>query len=90
MDDITVTQWLEQEDRRVSQTIRPHGCSLEYVLPCQRPSTVSVPALQLIWSVHGAFPWDDGYPYAPENQPRPGTFSAVVADAGDTGPCGCC
>jgi hypothetical protein len=170
MDDIKVTQWLDQEDRRVSQTIRTHGCSLEYVFPSERddlptpfcytiglfglghpellvfgldhssaagllnhlhglvargrdlvpgellafdghdetylvealpnpgqilfaanrhyrrPSEFSVPALQLTWSVGGAFPWDEGYPYALHSQPRPGDFSAVVDGSGDAGP----
>ena len=173
MSDITTEQWLEQEDRRISLTIRKHGCALQYVQPCtdaglvtpfcytiglfglghpellvfgldfpsatgclnhlhglvragrdlvagevltfpghdekylveevpnagqivfvanrhyQRPSTASVPALQLTWSVGGAFPWEDGYPYRPSSQPRPGTFSAVLEGAGDGGPASC-
>lgn len=55
-----------------------------------RPSEFSVPALQLTWSVNGAFPWDEGYPYQPESQPRPGDFSAVVDRTHHDGPCGCC
>lgn len=173
MNDITVEQWLDHEDRRISETIRRHGCALEYVQPCEgdgfrtpfcytiglfglghpellifgldmpsaagclnhlhglvrkgrdlvpgeiltfppheeqylveevpnageilfaanrhydRPSEVSVPALQVTWTVRGAFPWHDRYPYPAESQPRPGTFSALVEDEGDTGPCSC-
>lgn len=35
MDDVRVAPWLDQEDRRVSQNIRTHGCSIEYVFPCE-------------------------------------------------------
>lgn len=174
MDDVKVRQWLDQEERRVCQNIRTHGCSLEYVfagnghevqtpfcytiglfglghpellvfgldfssaggllnnlyrvvadgralvpgellvfdghdetylveeLPNPgeilfaanrhylRPSVFSVPALQLTWSVNGAFPWDEGYPYPPNSQPRPGDFSAVVDGVHHDEPCGCC
>lgn len=174
MDDARVAQWLGQEDRRVRQNVRTHGCSLEYVLPyvgddvptpfCYtvglfglghpellvfgldypsaggllnhlfgmvaggrdlvpgellafeghderylveeapnpgqilfaanrhyvRPPTASVPGLQLTWSVDGAFPWDEDYPYAPGSQPRPAHFSAVIDDTRHAGSCGCC
>lgn len=49
----------------------------------------SVPAYQLTWSVDGAFPWEPGYPYRPESQPRPGTFSALGTDGGDAVTCTC-
>ncbi|WP_413785731.1 DUF4262 domain-containing protein [Intrasporangium zincisolvens] len=29
-----MSQWLDQEDRRVSEYIRRYGCSLEHVMPC--------------------------------------------------------
>lgn len=176
MDEIRLSQWLDQEDRRVSENIRRHGCSLEYVMPCvgdtdttafcytiglfglghpelivfgldqhraagflnhmhglikagrdlvpgevltfaghderylveevpnpgdiifganrhyARPSEFSVRAFQLTWSVGCAFPWDEGSPYPPYRQPRPGTFSARIEDGDDAGPCscGCC
>jgi len=51
------------------------------------PLLRSVPAYQLTWSVDGAFPWEAGYPYRPESQPRPGTFSAVVDQAAGPGSC---
>ncbi|WP_076263956.1 DUF4262 domain-containing protein [Intrasporangium flavum] len=174
MDDVRVSQWLDQEDRRVSEYIRRYGCSLEYVMPCngdgtstpfcytiglfglghpellvfgldqgsasgflnhlytmvvkgrdlvpgeelrfpdheerylveevpnpgdivfganrhyRRPSEVSVPVLQLTWSVGGAFPWEAGYPYPAHRQPRPGTFSArVEVDGAGSCDCGC-
>ena len=173
MDEIVKNQWLEQDDRRISESIRRHGCCLEYVMPCdgdqfrtpfcytiglfglghpellvygldqvsaagllnhlyrtvrdgrdlvpgellkfdghdegylveqvpnpgeilfganrhyQRPMKASVEALQLTWSANGFFHWDAGYPYRPSSQPRPGVFSALLDDEGDTGPCSC-
>ncbi|WP_323095604.1 DUF4262 domain-containing protein [Intrasporangium sp. YIM S08009] len=56
----------------------------------RRPSEVSVPVLQLTWSVAGAFPWEGGYPYPAHRQPRPGTFSArVEGDGAGSGGCAC-
>ncbi|MFM6848846.1 MAG: hypothetical protein ACKOVB_07055 [Terrabacter sp.] len=34
MDEVRLTQWLDQEDRKVSGFIRRYGCSLESVMPC--------------------------------------------------------
>lgn len=173
MDEVRRTQWLDQEDRRVSEYIRRYGCSLEHVMPCdgdtvrtsfcytiglfglghpellvfgldqagaggllnhlyamisggrdlvpgevltfaghdeaylveevpnpgdivfganrhyRRPSEFSVPVFQLTWSVNGPFPWESGYPYREDRQPRPGTFDARVEDNEDGGPCSC-
>jgi hypothetical protein len=42
-----------------------------------RPPEHSLPAYQLTWCAAGElFPWDPGYPYPPETQPRPGTWRA--------------
>lgn len=41
-----------------------------------RPAEYSVPALQLTYDDdQGLFPWDEGYAH-PEQQPRPGSFTA--------------
>ncbi len=43
----------------------------------RRPPEYSVPALQLTWaSPPGCFPWDPGYAYGPDVQPRPGEWQA--------------
>ncbi len=43
----------------------------------ERPDEFSVPAFQLTWpDADGAFPWDPGYAYPPEVQPRPGRWRA--------------
>jgi hypothetical protein len=43
----------------------------------QRPVEYSVPAYQLTWpDLDGRYPWDEGYPCAPDCQPRPGTWRA--------------
>ncbi|HET8867381.1 MAG TPA: DUF4262 domain-containing protein, partial [Agrococcus sp.] len=38
----------------------------------ERPDEASVPALQLTWDVHGAFPGDPGYSLPARLQPRRG------------------
>lgn len=40
----------------------------------RRSRMTSVPAYQLTWDVDGCFPWDEGYPYPPTLQPRPGEY----------------
>jgi hypothetical protein len=43
----------------------------------ERPDEFSVPALQLTWADSaGSFPWDPAWGYAPDRQPRPGTWRA--------------
>lgn len=66
MDDHTAVlgAWLDQEDRRVTDIIRAHGCFIQ----------ASVAAYQLTWDAEGAFPWEFGYPYSTRTQPRPGDF----------------
>jgi hypothetical protein len=45
-------------------------------------------ALQVRWTMRGAFPCDAGYLYPAASQPRPGTVvSALVDDQVDTDPC---
>jgi hypothetical protein len=43
----------------------------------ERPDEFSVPAFQLTWpDAQGRFPWDPGYAYPSDVQPRPGTWQA--------------
>jgi hypothetical protein len=43
----------------------------------ERPDEFSVPAFQLTWpDAGGAFPWDPGYAYPADVQPRPGEWQA--------------
>lgn len=39
MDDVRTQQWLDQEDRRISEFIRDHGCALQYVMACDCPDS---------------------------------------------------
>ncbi|MEP7333468.1 MAG: hypothetical protein ABI692_15420 [Terracoccus sp.] len=73
----------------VEQVPNPGGILFGASRHYERPMWASVAALQLTWSVNGFFPWDAGYPYGLSSQPRPGSFSALVEEAGDTGPCSC-
>ena len=113
MDEIVKNQWLEQDDRRVSESIRRHGCCLEYVMPCdgdqfRTPFCYTIGLFGLGHPELLVYGLDQGsaagllnhlyrtvrdgrdpVPYGPQSQPRPGMFSALIDDEGDTGPCSC-
>lgn len=42
MQDTQIQAWLDQEDERIAQTIRAHGCAIEYVMDQPETRTTSI------------------------------------------------